>query len=135
MKNTTRTSLIITIITLVSLALVGCDSKKTDATDTTAKETAAAATTEKAAETAPAETTAEKAKDSDTVEVTKEGAKIDPPVAIARIPDGAYYCDMGTVHYARMEEGDGKCALCGMKLEHKGGEEKAAETGHENHDH
>ena len=53
------------------------------------------------------------------VEVTADGNVFDPPVAIDQIPEGAWYCDMGTVHYARAVEGDGRCSECGMKLVHK----------------
>jgi hypothetical protein len=65
------------------------------------------------------------------VEVADEGTVFDPPVQIDQIPDGAWYCDMGTVHYARMTEGDGRCTECGMTLTHKGahdaeGDEAAA---------
>lgn len=53
------------------------------------------------------------------VQLAAEGQKFDPPVARAAIPAGAWYCDMGTVHYARPEEGDGICPLCKMKLKQK----------------
>jgi hypothetical protein len=53
------------------------------------------------------------------VEVPATGKEFNPPVKPEQIPAGAYYCDMGTVEYARMEEGDGKCAVCGMMLKHK----------------
>lgn len=63
------------------------------------------------------------------VEVSKEGTKFDPPVKVEQIPPGAHYCDMGTVHYARMERGDGKCTECGMMLKTKaGGKAGAAKT-------
>lgn len=52
----------------------------------------------------------------DPVEVAAAGTKFDPPVSKGQIPEGAWYCDMGSVHYARRDKGDGKCALCGMKL-------------------
>ena len=52
----------------------------------------------------------------DKIEVSAQGAKIDPPVAKDKIPVGAYFCDMGTVYYARMDKGDGKCPECGMML-------------------
>ncbi len=52
------------------------------------------------------------------VQVSKEGTSFNPPIEKAELPDGAYYCDMGTVHYARMEKGDGKCPACGMDLSH-----------------
>jgi hypothetical protein len=54
------------------------------------------------------------------VEVTAEGNKYEPPVQISQIPAGAWYCDMGTVHYARKDEGDGRCTVCGMTLTKKG---------------
>lgn len=54
------------------------------------------------------------------VEVPAEGKKFDPAVTKEQVPDGAWICDMGTVHYARGEKGDGKCPVCGMMLvEHK----------------
>jgi|AntDeeMinimDraft_4_1070355.scaffolds.fasta_scaffold35972_1 hypothetical protein len=68
-----------------------------------------------------------------TVEVEKDGTKFDPKVDKSKLPDGAWYCDMGGVHYARMEEGDGKCELCGMKLKKKGKSE--ADHGHKDHHH
>ena len=61
----------------------------------------------------------DKAKASQLVEVPKAGKKFDPPVSKDKIPAGAWYCDMGTVHYARMDKGDGTCPLCHMKLKHK----------------
>ena len=48
--------------------------------------------------------------------VAKDGTNFDPPVAQTKIPPGAWYCNMGTVHYARLDEGDSKCPRCGMKL-------------------
>lgn len=64
-----------------------------------------------------------------TVDVARDGTKFDPKVDKSKLPDGAWYCDMGGVHYARMDEGDGKCELCGMKLKKKG----EAEGGHGHH--
>lgn len=58
-------------------------------------------------------------KDVSPVAVSAEGSKFDPPVAIAAMPKGAWYCDMDTVHYARMTEGDGRCGICKMKLKHR----------------
>ena len=110
---------------------LGCDSKKADTGSTPEQAT----TTEPASETPVKDEGASKtpAKPaSDKAEVTKEGSKFDPPIAKSEVPEGAYYCDMGTVHYARMEEGDGKCPLCGMKLVHKG---PGAKDGHDHGDH
>ena len=56
----------------------------------------------------------------DLVAVTAAGAKLEPPVVAARIPEGAWYCDMGKVHYARTDKGDGICPLCKMQLTQKG---------------
>jgi len=53
------------------------------------------------------------------VEVSAEGSEFEPPVEVSQLPDGVWYCDMGTVHYARAEEGDGTCGKCGMKLVQK----------------
>jgi hypothetical protein len=68
-----------------------------------------------------------------TVEVDKDGTKFDPKVDKSKLPDGAWYCDMGGVHYARMEKGDGKCEVCGMKLQQNDGGE--ADHGHKGHHH
>lgn len=46
----------------------------------------------------------------------KPNVELDPPIAKADVPKGAWYCDMGTVHYYRTERGDGKCPVCGMLL-------------------
>ena len=56
----------------------------------------------------------------DLIAVTAAGAKLEPPVTASRIPEGAWFCDMGKVHYARSEKGDGICPLCKMQLTQKG---------------
>jgi hypothetical protein len=53
------------------------------------------------------------------IAVTPQGQEIKPPAPKEAIPPGAWYCDMGTVHYARGEKGDGKCPLCHMPLTQK----------------
>lgn len=53
------------------------------------------------------------------VVITAEGTRFAPPIRPEQLPKGAWFCDMGTVHYARTVEGDGKCPLCHMKLKHK----------------
>jgi hypothetical protein len=53
------------------------------------------------------------------VTVTEEGVRFDPPVAKAQVPKGAWYCDMGTVHYAQSSEGDATCPMCKMTLKRK----------------
>lgn len=68
------------------------------------------------------------------VVVADDGTRFDPPVDTARLPEGAWACDMGGVHYASMAKGDGKCPVCGMGLTQPtaaGG--KPAPTGHEGH--
>ncbi|MBW2465005.1 MAG: hypothetical protein JRH11_25375, partial [Deltaproteobacteria bacterium] len=42
--------------------------------------------------------------------------RFDPPVEPSKIPDGAWACVMGTVHYASLDQGDGNCPICGMEL-------------------
>ena len=61
------------------------------------------------------------------VEVEEEGTRFDPPIDPARLPDGVWYCDMGTTHWAQPEKGDDECPVCGMRLTEK-------EGGHD-HDH
>lgn len=57
-----------------------------------------------------------------TIQVARDGTKFDPAVQTGQIPKGAWMCEMGgTVHYAAMERGDGKCPICGMALQHKAG--------------
>ena len=51
------------------------------------------------------------------MDVSAEGVKFDPPVKPAQLPAGAWYCDMGTVHWAATDRPeDGNCPVCGMKL-------------------
>ncbi len=81
------------------------------------------------------------------VEVPAEGVELDPPVEVVQLPDGVWYCDMGTVHYARAEKGDGICTVCGMELVQKVAEAAPegeampeepmdeGEAGHEGHEH
>lgn len=53
------------------------------------------------------------------VEVADDGTRFEPPVHPEQLPAGVWFCDMGTVHYARHHKGDGKCPVCGMMLEQK----------------
>ena len=75
--------------------------------------------------TAPAEEAAQVTANDEVVDlaelvtVTTEGVRFDPPVEKSRIPKGAWYCDMGTVHYAQSDEGDATCPMCKMTLKHK----------------
>ncbi len=122
MSSSLRILLRLALLAL-SFALVatsGCS--KPASADNGPEAVASAAPAEKAAapaaKKAPAPAEAAAAAD-DKVEVPKEGKKFEPPVKPEQIPGGAWYCDMGTVHYARGEEGDGKCPLCHMKLKKK----------------
>ena len=67
------------------------------------------------------------------VEVAIDGTEFDPPVEVAQLPDGVWYCDMGTVHYASVEHGDGTCPLCGMDLVHHVAGEQMPEEGGDAH--
>jgi len=58
------------------------------------------------------------------------GAKHDPPIKPEQVAAGAWYCDMGTVHYSRPDKGDGKCPLCHMALKQKTGTPSGS-TGHQ----
>jgi hypothetical protein len=59
----------------------------------------------------------------DYIQVSKKGGKIDPPVPTSKIPPGAWMCAMGKVHFAALEQGNGSCPLCGMKLTQKKSEQ------------
>lgn len=56
------------------------------------------------------------APDGPIVEIEVGGSRFDPPVSKDRIPAGNWICDMGTVHYASPDQGDGSCPVCGMFL-------------------
>ncbi len=127
----------ILLITVFATAAWGCDSKKEETSESPEKTEAAA--TDEEAEADEAEDPAEdeqvakgdQAEEGETVamvEVPAEGKEYDPPVEKARVPGGAWICDMGTVHWASTEKPeDGKCPVCGMQLkkhEHAGDTEK-----------
>ncbi|ACY14292.1 hypothetical protein [Haliangium ochraceum] len=125
------TTSLLTLLFALSVALLGaCDKSETPApatADPPPGEPAAAEATEPG--------TAEEALEAaDTVEVSAEGTRFDPAVEVAAIPEGAWMCDMGTVHYASMEKGDGKCPVCTMELTQKGGGEAHTHDG-DTHEH
>lgn len=62
--------------------------------------------------------------------IAATGSRFEPPIQIAAVPDKAWYCDMGTVHYAQSEAGDKTCKLCKMKLKYKTGNGAANDAGH-----
>ncbi len=59
--------------------------------------------------------------------VTAEGTKFDPALSKDQVPEGAWMCDMGSVHYAASDKGDGKCKVCSMDLVQKSAEPAKAE--------
>lgn len=115
-------------VLLLSLAMFAfaCDQKpKTPPTSPTA-------TTQK---TPTPKTTPKTTTKTTTLTIPKDGKSFKPPVAKDKIPQGAFFCDMGTVHYARMDKGDGKCPLCGMVLVKKGTKVEPKHDHKANHDH
>jgi hypothetical protein len=84
--------------------------------------------------------TGEPAEPLPTVEVSAEGTRFDPPVLPEQLPDGVWFCDMGTVHFAIAGTGEQRCPICGMRLTTRGDAPEpapgdTAPTGHEGHDH
>ncbi len=53
------------------------------------------------------------------VDVPPDGKKFDPPIQPKQVPAGAWYCDMGTVHWAQMKQGNGTCPICKMDLKQR----------------
>lgn len=49
----------------------------------------------------------------------ESGSRFAVPVARDTIPAGAWYCDMGKVHFAQPNRGTGACPVCGMELVQK----------------
>ena len=101
---------------LLAASIAGCEKNEAAASPDTSRQASKA---EEAKADAPSPTG---------VKVEKGGTKFDPPVKPSDIPDGAWMCDMGTVHFASLDKGSGKCPTCGMNLKKKGHE------GHEGHE-
>ena len=134
-----KTAMALALVFATSLTTIGCDKKESgehghDHADTTgAKDNPT---------TPPADSTPKaKTGDTKTVEVTAKGQKFDPAIKPEQLPAGAWYCDMGTVHWAATEKPEGgKCPECGMMLkqykpdDHAKQKEKAVEADHD-HDH
>jgi len=107
-----RTSIVLLSL-VVAVGVVGCKPKQQGPTpEQIAQEKVAQALAAGAAGPAAA---------GPKVEVTAEGTELEPPITADRLPAGVWYCDMGTVHYARRTQGDGKCPRCGMTLTQKPG--------------
>lgn len=102
-----KRSLFVLFVVVAVAASIGCGARSEEQTEEVTAAPIAEQPEPSAAEGAPA---------LEMVELTAEGTEFDPPIQAEQLPDGAWYCDMGTVHYARTDQGDGKCALCGMNL-------------------
>ena len=111
------------------IALAGCDNQKAEAA---AGGTAPSAEPPAKEQPAPTEESNSPAEDP---KMPADGMKHDPPIALDKVPDGHWYCDMGTAHYTQKTKGDGKCPLCSMDLKHmdhaKMGHDHKKSDGHE----
>lgn len=131
-----KTRILMLICLAVALTAIGCD-KTTEAAAGAEAEAEAPAAKEAAeaeeapAEEAPAEEAAAKeeaAEKLEPVEVAAAGTKFEPAVQAEQLPAGAWYCDMGTVHWAGTDKpDDGKCPECGMELKQYDPEALAAQ--------
>ena len=134
-----RMSLNVIAVFTVAMAVAGCDSSPAAAAD----ETASAPSSEEATGDCPgaeddALCTSTVAQAPEPLELTAEGVRFEPPVEVDRVPNEAWYCNMGTTHFAALEQGDGSCPVCGMFLVQKSEPSEEAEsqptsdhTGHE----
>ena len=103
------TILCIAVFAPLALSLTGCDNEPAEKAAPGIKEAPTAAP--------PTGTTGTRAaSNGPKVTVAVDGTKFDPTVQKDRLPDGVWYCDMKTIHYASQSEGDGSCPYCGMKL-------------------
>ncbi len=108
---------------LFASSITGCDKKE------------AAASPDTSQQASKAEELKAEAPSAAGVKVEREGTKFDPPVKPSEIPDGAWMCDMGTVHFASLKKGSGKCPTCGMALKKKGAQAPEAHEGHAKGEH
>ncbi|MCP4448932.1 MAG: hypothetical protein GY811_26905 [Myxococcales bacterium] len=69
---------------------------------------------------------AAKAGDGEMIKPAAKGTKYEPAVNKSQVPDGVWICDMGTVHFAAGEKGEGTCDICGMYLVQKRAEKAPA---------
>jgi hypothetical protein len=102
---------LLVLAALAALLVIGCSGEQPD--EATAKSAP------------PAETEVE----TTIVEVAPTGNEFEPAIAVDRLPPGVWYCDMGTTHYARGEQDDGKCPVCGMTLVENAAETEDTDTG------
>lgn len=128
MVSALRTALKLSLVS--SLLLVGCGESAATPAEAPSAEPAPAT------EPAPApEPNVPAAAGEGMATVAPGGSRFDPPIAATRVPEGAWFCDMGTVHYAAREAG--ACAVCGMTLVQRtapGHGHDHADEGH-GHDH
>lgn len=126
----------------LSLGFTACDKSKDAAADSPAEPTTATQPAEEPTEEPAEQPDEAKEAPAEKIELTAAGAKLDPPVKPEQLPDGAWYCDMGTVHWAATEKPeDGKCPVCGMALkqyaaaDHAAQKDKAIEAKPDDHGH
>ena len=126
MQNSSRTKialksvLALVVCTMMCVTGTACDDKP-KAKPTAADLQAAQAAHEEKNTSIP---TATKAADG-SWNIRPDGSRFEPPIKPADLPQGVWYCDMGTVHYAQSEAGDQTCKLCKMKLKEWTGGESA----------
>lgn len=122
--------IILCMFALTTLSLMACEKSSPTAETPATPQAPSTPTAEKPAEPAKLEV-----KEGVAIALAdlKDGKNLEPAAKLDQIPAGAYFCDMGTAHYARAEEGDGRCPRCGMKLVKKAGgaSDKPAEAGHD----
>ena len=123
---TMKRLLIMALAALLSFSVIACDDDA-DVAEGDEAEAEAPEAEEESEEEAAAADDDEAEAELEMVEVAADGTEFDPPVEKEQIPEGAWICDMGTVHYAQMEEGDGTCPLCNMDLVATG---QAGDDGH-----
>jgi hypothetical protein len=87
-------------VVLLAFVLVGCAAEQTSTVETPPEEIPQAV-------------------QENPLDIPPEGREFEPPVDVDLIPVDTWYCDMGETHYARGEEGDGRCPVCGMNLTRK----------------
>ena len=114
----------ITLCLFIGLCCVACKSNESaDATKNTPKSTGITSGQTTADQTHNDHVHTQKSqnqvKAKQELQLTPAGQKFEPPIKAENLPVGAYYCDMGTVHYARSEKGDNSCPICQMKLSQK----------------
>jgi glucose/arabinose dehydrogenase len=102
------TLLSLTVMTCLAASAWACNKSETTATVTTSQTATASA--------APKAAAAKTTEPSGKLTVSASGTKFDPPVEKSKLPAGTWICDMGSVHYARSQKGDGKCPECSMNL-------------------